>query len=126
MQTPEPNIREGVPQTAETANPLTVSPTVSKDISLPYYPSIGGPLILVSIGIVISFFLLAGQVYKIYVLINSEEWARFSSPRNPNFHPLLKPFVYGEWITAIVLLVFTARVGAAYFWKQKVAPRWLI
>ncbi len=87
-----------------------------------YYPSIGGPLWLVSIGLVKSV-----AVYVKYLIVDLRLfffvlWPELTTPGGRFYDPLMATFCYVEMILVVAGLLFTCRVSMSYFPKRRGAP----
>lgn len=125
MPTPEPTIREGEPPSAAGPGPAPTSSDFAADVSLRYYPGLGGPLLLVSMGIIINCCWLFILVYRLIAWLSTDEMAQIV-PGHPAYHPLLKPFMYVELLGGVIFFIFTVRLAGSYFWKKRDAPRLVI
>jgi hypothetical protein len=92
-----------------------------------YYPALGGPLVLVSMGLVISFALLLRTVFLDSRLILLEEnWREIATPGGRLYHPLMPTFFFISLGGSVCLLVLLVIVSRSYFWKRRNGPRWVI
>jgi Na+-driven multidrug efflux pump len=106
----------------------TPEPTTREDEAadvLHYRPGLSGPLLLVSLGIIINCCWLFILVVRLFGWLNTEEMAQIV-PGHPSYHPLLKPFMVAELLTAVFFFFFTVRLAGAFFWKQKETRRLMI
>jgi hypothetical protein len=88
---------------------------------------LGGWLVLVGLGIIISPLRVIGMVFPIYSeMFSNGSWAALTSPGTEVYNPLWAPILFGEM--AINGGVVLAWIFAAFlfFSKKKVFPKWYI
>jgi hypothetical protein len=91
-----------------------------------HYPELGGPLFLVSMGLVLNVLLLIQSLLALRVVFLPEHWARVTQPAGERYHPWNEAFLWFEVVSTALLLLFTLVVAGFYFPKRRTAPRLII
>ena len=88
---------------------------------------IGGWLILPSIGLLISPFVLIVQIMGLMRSVFAPGvWAALTSPESPAYHPLWAPALIFEMSWNVGYLLFFLWVGWKFFAKKREAPKLFI
>lgn len=84
---------------------------------------LGGWLILVGIGVVITPFRLLAELVPLYVdVFRDNLFEILTSERSAFYHPVWKPYLYGEVIGGICILVGSLVLIYLFFSKNKMFP----
>ena len=88
---------------------------------------LGGWLVLVGLGIVISPLRIIGMVFPIcFEMLSNGSWNVMTSPGTEAYHPLWAPILYGEIVINGAFVLAWIFIGFLFFSKKKVFPRWYI
>jgi hypothetical protein len=92
-----------------------------QDIEKPYYPALGGPLVLLSIGLLVNLGVLVASLAKLWSIFDAQQWRQLAT-----LHPDLPTLLRVELIGTVFFLGFTLIVARAHFCKLRSAPPQLI
>ncbi|QYF94715.1 DUF2569 domain-containing protein [Massilia sp. PAMC28688] len=93
----------------------------------PALEGIRGWLILVALGVVISPFRMAWDMYKNYGAIFGEgTWQALTTPGSDVFHPFWGPFLVSEIVINVALVLAWTYMIHLLFSKKKAFPKWFI
>lgn len=88
---------------------------------------IGGWLILVAIGVVMTplriLMLLVGTYPRLF---SDGTWQALTTPSSENYDPLWEPILLGELVTNMALLVASIYTAYLFFSKKAKFPKWFI
>ncbi len=84
---------------------------------------LGGWLVLVSIGVVLSPFTLAYTLVQSYSAYSLPYWHSVTSPGGESYHPLFGPYLIIELLGNITILASTILIAFLYFRKRSSFPR---
>jgi hypothetical protein len=88
---------------------------------------LGGWLVLVGIGIVISPFRLVAHLFSAYSSVFSNgAWEILTTPGTEAYSPLWAPLVYGEIAVNGGLVLVTTYIAFLFFSRKKIFPKWYI
>ena len=88
---------------------------------------LGGWLVLVGLGIVISPLRIIGMVFPVYSeMFSNGSWEVLTTPGNEAYNPLWAPILYGEMAVNGALVVAWIFVAFLFFSKKRVFPKWYI
>lgn len=88
---------------------------------------IGGWLILVAIGLIVSPFRIAGQLLTNYwPIFRDGHWARLTTEGTAGYHPLWAPLIVFELAGNLCLLAIGAATLALFFKKSRKTPSFAI
>jgi serine/threonine protein kinase len=88
---------------------------------------LGGWLIVVGIGIIISPFRIVTQVFSVYPEIFSNgSWAALTTPGTEAYNPLWAPIICGEMVINGGLVLASIFSAFLFFSKKKIFPKWYI
>jgi branched-subunit amino acid transport protein len=88
---------------------------------------LGGWLILVGLGIIISPFRIVAQVFPAYSEIFSNgSWAVLTTPGTEAYNPLWAPILFGEMIINGGMVITWIFIAFLFFSKKKIFPKWYI
>ncbi len=114
--------RYSPPQTLESASP-TESTLVIQPESIP----IGGWLILVAFGLIITPFRIVLQLFNNYLpIFSSGHWERLTTAGSGAYHVLWAPIIIFEMAGNVLLLALGAVTLALFFKKSRRTPKFAI
>ncbi len=88
---------------------------------------IGGVLILVAIGLVISLIQNLGLCStSLRIVFDNSIWDNVTDPNSPAYHSYWKPVLLYEAVSSIVLLLLNAAMLALFFGKKRVFPKLMV
>ncbi len=88
---------------------------------------LGGWLVLIGLGIVISPLGIIGSVFPIYSEIFSNgSWEVLTTPGTEAYNSLWAPIIYGEIAINGALVIAWIFVAFLFFSKKRVFPKWYI
>jgi len=88
------------------------------------YSGIGGWLLLVGFGIIMSPIRLLTSVFPIYSeLFSSDLWEILTSPESMHYHELWKPILIGEFAINSLLFIAWILIAYLFFLKKKIFPK---
>lgn len=88
---------------------------------------LGGWLILVGLGIIISPIKIVAQIYPIYSQIfQNGAWEALTSPVSEGYNPLWAPIIIGEIVVNSALVLSWLIIAYLFFTKKKLLPAWYI
>ena len=88
---------------------------------------LGGWLVLVGLGIIISPLRIIAQVSPFYWRIFSDgTWKVLTTPVTGAYNPLWAPILYGEMLINSALVLTWLFIAYLFFTKRKIFPRWYI
>lgn len=88
---------------------------------------LGGWLVLVGLGIIISPLRVIGTVFPVYSeMFSNGSWAALTTPGTEAYNPLWAPILFGEMAINGGLVLAWIFVAFLFFSKKKVFPRWYI
>ena len=90
------------------------------------YNSIGGWLIIVAIGLVISPVLIFSTLMEIIPVFSDETWSVITTPGTEYYHPLLAPYLIYGVIGNIIYIVFLILVAILFFQRRRIVPKLII
>jgi len=91
------------------------------------YEGLGGWLILVGLGIVVSPIRIIAQVYPSYSAIFSDgTFTALSTPGNESYNMTLAMIIIGEIAINIGLMLAWLYIAFLFFTKKRIFPRWYI
>ena len=93
----------------------------------PTYDSIGGWLILIAIGLVITPIRLGYSILvELLPVFEPETWNYLTSPDSPVYHHLWKPLIWFEVLGNAFFMAFAIVLMFFFFGKRKLLPRLFI
>jgi len=91
------------------------------------YEKIGGWLIVVAFGLVVTpVRLLFFVIHDIVPVFSGEAWSILTTPGTEAYHPLWAPLLIFELVTNIAFSVFAIILSVFFFQRRMCAPRWMI
>jgi hypothetical protein len=128
MQIPGPACKSCGSPLGGSAVPLPGLPQKVK-VSTPdqQYEKIGGWLILVAIGLVLTPLRSLVIVGRIYLpMFMTERWAALTTPGGPAYHPLWAPILIFEFVGNIAVMLFGVVAAVCLFQKRRIFPKLMI
>jgi hypothetical protein len=101
-------------------------PTVRASLGLPEkkLEGLGGWLVLVGLGIVISPLRIIGTIFPLYSkMLSNGSWEALTTPGTEAYNPLWAPILYGEMTINGGLLLAWIFIAVLFFSKKKVFPK---
>lgn len=93
----------------------------------PKLSGLGGWLILVGIGVVLSPLRIAFEMFGLYVgVFQDGVWASLTTPGSGNYIPLIGPLIIGEAMVNVILGCVWVCIAYLFFSKKRVFPKWYI
>jgi len=93
----------------------------------PIYPSIGGPLILTAIGMVVNPLLMLYQLFSSWLpAVSGEAWTALTTSGTPFYHPMWAPLIISELVGNVAFLIFSIILAGFFFQKRRVFPKLFI
>ena len=91
------------------------------------FDRIGGWLILVALGIIVSPLRIIVQIFPIYFKSLSDgSWAVLTTPGTEVYNPLWAPILFGEMAINGGLVLAWVFIAFIFFSKKKIFPKWYI
>lgn len=88
---------------------------------------LGGWLILVALGIILSPFRIVAQAFPIYSeVLSTDGWAAITTPGTEDYVPFLASYVYAEGAINVGMVLAWIYIGFLFFTKKKAFPKWFI
>jgi hypothetical protein len=88
---------------------------------------LGGWLILVGLGIIISPLYIIAQLFPLYSNIFSNgSWDALTTPGTETYNPLWAPILCGEIVINGVLVFVWIFIAFLFFSKKRIFPKWYI
>ena len=87
---------------------------------------IGGWLLLVAVGIVVTPFRMLYEMYQNLQVFGADTWGMLTSPTSESYMPGFGIFVVVETVANCLLLVAWLYVAVLFFSKRNSLPRWYI
>ncbi|HUQ30864.1 MAG TPA: DUF2569 domain-containing protein [Pyrinomonadaceae bacterium] len=88
---------------------------------------IGGVLVLVAIGLVISLIQnVLSYVASLRAVLDSSIWETVTDPNSPAYHPYWKPALLYEAVTGPILIFLNAAALWFFFRKKRVFPKLVV
>ncbi len=116
-----------LPKTAIMSSEYTILDQPEETPALAIYDSIGGWLVLIAIGLVITPFTLGyGLFAELLPVFEEESWSYLTSPDSSVYHPLWKPLILFEVIGNIIFLLFVVVVNIYFFGRRRQLPLLII
>lgn len=91
------------------------------------YPKIGGWLLLLAIGLVVTP--LRGLLFLFKDLVpafSPATWSALTTPGTEAYHPLWAPLLISELVTNVGFILFSVLVAVAFFQRRRIAPKLLM
>ena len=111
-------------------NPYSPPSTIGSMVNRPVdntLKGLGGWLVLVGLGLVVSPFRIAIQVLPMYVKIFSDgTWEALTSPGGVAYNPVWMPFLLSELIVNLCMILGWLYIAFLFFKKKKQFPRFFI
>lgn len=86
-----------------------------------------GWLILVGLGVVLSPFIIATNVVKVFTEISpSDVWKALTSPDGAAYHALWAPLLISEFVANSALILAWGYIAFLFFSKRRIFPFWFI
>jgi hypothetical protein len=92
----------------------------------PEYSGIGGWLILVAIGLVLSPLLQAWHAVHLLFMFSENTWAKLTDPSSPAYDHLWKPSLIFEFIGHLFFLCYLIALLVLFFGRSRLFPRLMI
>lgn len=90
----------------------------------PRYRSIGGPLILTALAMVVSPLLLLCQIVSdLLPALSGETWTALTTPGTAAYHPMWAPLIIFELLANVALLIWLMVLAVFFFQKRRVFPK---
>ena len=128
MQIPGPTCKSCGRALSDSAPPL---PGLPQKVTAPtpdqQYEKIGGWLILVAIGLVLTplrSIVIVGKTFLPIFL--TEKWRVLTTPGTAAYHPLWAPLLIFEFSGNVVVVAFAVIVAVCLFQKRRIFPRLMI
>ncbi len=91
------------------------------------YDKIGGWLILVAIGLILTPLRLGFALFKdILPVFSAETWQVLTTPGTEAYHPSWAPLLIFELVGNIIFIIFPIVIAIFFFQKRKVVPKLII
>ncbi len=88
---------------------------------------LGGWLILVGLGIIISPLRIIGMLFPAYSeMFSNGSWAALTTPGTETYNPLSATILYGEMAINGGLVLAWIFIASLFFLKKRVFPKWYI
>lgn len=88
---------------------------------------LGGWLVLVGLGIILSPLRIIGQIFPVYSeMFSSGSWAALTTPGAEAYNPLWSPVLVGEMVINGGLVLAWIFIAFLFFSKKTVFPKWYI
>lgn len=88
---------------------------------------LGGWLVLVAIGIILSPLRILTQVFPVYLdMFLNGSWGVLTTPGSQAYNPLLIPILIGEMLTNVGLILGCIFLAILFFSKKKLFPKFYI
>lgn len=86
---------------------------------------LGGWLIVVGLGIIVSPLRILVQVFPTYSeMLSGESWAALTTPGTETYNPLWAPILIGEMAVNGALVLTWIFIAFLFFSKRKAFPKW--
>jgi len=92
----------------------------------PAAPKIGGFLIVVAVGLVVSFMGNLGHLASALIPLRGETWERLTTPGFSSYHPYWKSLLLFGVISTAVFLVLNVVVLVLFFRKHRSFPTFVV
>jgi len=92
----------------------------------PTAPKIRGFLIVVAVGLVLSFLQNLGELGWSLVPLRGETWEKLTTPGFSSYHPSWKPVLIFGIISTVVILVLNVVVLVLFFRKHRFFPTFVV
>jgi hypothetical protein len=107
------------PPTAVVRDVTPPAPAQGKDLA-----GLGGWLILVGFGVVVSPLRILGQVFPVYGnMLSNGAWARLTTPGSEAYHPLWQPILVAEIGINAALVLTWLFIAFLFFTKRRLFPK---
>lgn len=88
---------------------------------------LGGWLVLVGLGIIISPLRIIGQIFPVYSeMFSNGSWAALTTPGTEAYNPLWAPILFGEMVINGGLVLAWIFIAFLFFSKKSGFPKWYI
>jgi hypothetical protein len=88
---------------------------------------LGGWLVLVGLGIILSPLRIVAQTFPQYSdIFSNGSWAALTTPGTEAYNPLWAPILYGEMVTNGALILAWTFIAFLFFSKKRTFPKWYI
>lgn len=87
---------------------------------------IGGWLILPTLGLCLSPFILAFALFQTFQVLGTPGYERLTNPASPGYNLLYKPFLFSEMAAKVALIIFIVVTAICFFRQHRLAPRLMI
>ena len=88
---------------------------------------LGGWLILVGLGVVVTPLRILAQLAAVHLpLWGSDEWKLLTAPGSEFYRPGVAPLVYGEVVVNLLLAAAAVYTAVLFFKKSRHFPRWFV
>jgi hypothetical protein len=88
---------------------------------------LGGWLILVGLGVVISPFRILGEITQIHVpMFNDGTYEILTTPGTELYHPFWSAFIWGEIVINAFVVIASVALIIVFFSKKKIFPKFYI
>ncbi|WP_367075035.1 DUF2569 domain-containing protein [Paenibacillus pabuli] len=95
-----------------------------RDYRPPGVSGLGGWLILIQIGLLLTIVLLAVQlIQQIVPIFTTETWELLTSKQSDYYHPLWGPVLIFELVYNVLFLLFSLYTVFAFYSKKAILPR---
>ncbi|HYV10821.1 MAG TPA: DUF2569 family protein [Pyrinomonadaceae bacterium] len=108
---------------SSTLAPQDINP---HEVVSPAAPKIGGFLIVVGVGLVLSFLQNLGGLGWSLVPLRGETWESYTTPGFTSYHPYWKPVLLFGVISTAVFLVLNVVVLVLFFRKHRLFPTFMV
>lgn len=106
---------------------LEAAPPADRPLAPPAPMKIGGWLILVAIGLIVTPFKIVSVMFaNQWPFLRDGHWERLTNADSSDYHPLWAPLIVFEIVGNIGLLVLAAITLALFFKKSKRTPKFAI
>lgn len=107
---------------------LADEPTVIEDIpGVENYKGIGGWLILVIIGLCLTFLSMTGTLFTAHIPIyTTDAWSQLTTPGMENYHPMWAIVLIYELCVNIIFMIAPIVALILMFNKSRLLPRFMI
>ncbi len=88
---------------------------------------LGGWLILVGVGVIVSPLRVIAQVFPAYLeMFSNGSWAAVTTPGTEAYNPLWAPILFGEMAINGGLVLTWIFIAFLFFTKKKAFPKWYV
>lgn len=125
IRQPPPLLKTG--RDGEFSEQINREITVAEEKQPEQLEGLGGWLILVGLGVVLSPLRIIGQTLPIYAdVFSAEAWAALTTPGTEDYIPFLSPYLIAEVSINVGLVLAWIFIAFLFFSKKRAFPKWYI